>query len=41
MPISIIIVGVGEDDFDMMQELDSDNQPLIDCKGNKSKRDIV
>ncbi len=41
MPLSIIIIGVGEDDFDMMNELDGDTQPLIDSKGNKSKRDIV
>ena len=41
LPCSIIIVGVGNEDFDMMVELDSDDKLLKDDKNNKAKRDIV
>jgi hypothetical protein len=40
-PCSIIIVGVGNADFTMMEELDGDGEPLTDSKGNKVNRDIV
>ena len=40
-PISIIIVGIGDEDFDMMIELDSDDKALKDDKNNEAKRDIV
>jgi hypothetical protein len=40
-PISIIIVGVGNADFQMMEELDSDGGPLRDAYGNFASRDIV
>jgi len=40
VPLSIIIVGVGKDDFANMNELDGDDKVLR--YGNKySKRDIV
>lgn len=39
-PISIIIVGVGSDDFDSMEVLDADAKPLI-SNGERMKRDIV
>ncbi|OMJ84219.1 hypothetical protein SteCoe_14706 [Stentor coeruleus] len=41
LPISIIIVGVGNDSFLSMQELDCDNGVLIDERGIKAARDIV
>ena len=41
LPCSIIIVGVGREEFSMMIELDSDDQILRDDKNNKAKRDIV
>ena len=41
MPVSIIIIGIGSEEFKLMQELDSDNQILKDSKGNPALRDIV
>lgn len=41
LPISIIIVGVGEADFSQMMFLDSDNKVLTSKSGKKAKRDIV
>ena len=39
--MSIIIVGVGEADFQAMDILDGDNGMLRDARGNYAKRDIV
>lgn len=41
LPLSIIIIGVGNDDFEKMDELDSDNKLLMDNNGRVAKRDIV
>lgn len=41
LPISIIIVGVGNSDFSLMEELDGDDIPIKDSKGNIVSRDIV
>lgn len=41
LPISVIIVGVGTDDFEIMKILDSDKYALKDKKGNFSQRDLV
>lgn len=40
LPLSIIIVGVGNDNFDAMDELDSDDH-LLEINGKKAVRDIV
>lgn len=40
-PMSIIIVGVGNADFESMEELDSDQKALVDDDGNVAVRDIV
>jgi len=40
LPLSIIIVGVGSEDFSAMEELDSDDQ-LLAHNGQTAKRDIV
>lgn len=40
LPLSIIIVGVGQEDFSAMDELDSDDK-LLRCGGLTAKRDIV
>jgi len=40
LPLSIIIVGVGSEDFSAMDELDSDDQ-LLAHNGQTAKRDIV
>ena len=41
LPLSIVIVGVGEADFSDMHRLDGDTVPLKDSRGRSSKRDIV
>ena len=40
-PCSIIIIGVGDEDFTSMEELDSDKKKLKDDEGNVTYRDIV
>ena len=39
-PLSIIIVGIGDEDFTMMEKFDSDEFVLVDGFGNEAKRDI-
>lgn len=41
MPISIIIVGVGDADFSKMDILDADDNPMVSSWGEKARRDIV
>lgn len=41
LPFSIIIIGVGNEDFSSMIQLDGDKIPLLDKSGNKIERDIV
>ena len=41
LPLSIIIVGIGNADFGPMDELDSDNTTLTAPSGRKAQRDIV
>lgn len=42
LPLSIIIIGLGNDSFSKMHELDSDNQLLVASDGvTKAMRDIV
>ena len=41
LPASIIIVGVGNANFDSMEELDGDGGYLRDDSGNECERDIV
>ena len=41
LPLSIIIVGIGNADFSSMSELDGDEGKLKDENGNKAVRDIV
>ncbi len=41
LPLSIIIVGVGNADFSNMVELDSDDQLLRNSRGQSAARDIV
>eukprot|EP00960_Hanusia_phi_P033495 750480-Hanusia_phi.AAC.16 len=42
LPLSIVIVGVGREDFSSMEELDADKKALVSMKTNKaSSRDIV
>lgn len=41
LPISILIVGVGTEDFSSMEELDSDGKIMRNSKGHVAKRDIV
>merc|ERR1712216_770799 len=40
-PVSIIIVGVGDETFDEMDVLDGDAQGLVDENGRRAPRDIV
>ena len=41
LPLSIVIVGIGEADFEYMEYLDGDITPLINSFGQIRKRDIV
>ena len=41
LPISIIIIGVGEHDFEEMDELNHEKNPIIDSNGNSINRDIL
>jgi hypothetical protein len=41
LPISVIIVGIGDADFTNMNILDADDEPLKDRKGRKCDRDLV
>ncbi len=40
-PVSLIIVGIGEENFGTLEFLDSDDRLLKDGKNNEAKRDIV
>lgn len=40
LPMSIIIIGVGDADFSNMEALDGD-EGLVDSRGRKSERDLV
>ena len=41
LPISVIIVGIGDADFTNMNFLDADDQVLVDRNGRKADRDLV
>ena len=41
LPLSIIIVGIGDENFDKMEILDADDIPLVSSWGETMKRDIV
>ncbi len=41
LPLSIIIVGIGNEDFKNMEILDADEIPLVSSWGEIMKRDIV
>ena len=41
LPVSIIIIGVGEHDFEMMDELDVEKNSIEDSNGNSIWRDII
>ena len=41
LPLSIVIVGIGEADFENMEILDGDDKPLVNSYGEIRKRDIV
>jgi len=41
LPISVIIIGIGNADFSNMDVLDADDEPLIDSNNRKADRDLV
>lgn len=41
LPLSIIVVGVGDKDFSLIEELDSDQNLLKSKSGETCERDIV
>jgi hypothetical protein len=41
LPLSIIIIGIGNANFKDMHKLDGDEIPLTDFKGRVTKRDLV
>jgi len=41
LPVSIIIVGLGNENFDQMNQLDGDVNPVYNSQGIPWERDIV
>ena len=41
LPISIVIIGVGTNEFELMEELDADKRALTSSRGKTAWRDIV
>ena len=41
LPLSVIIIGIGDADFTNMNVLDGDDVPLVSSKGVKRMRDLV
>ncbi len=41
LPLSVIIIGIGNTDFTMMEKLDGDNDPIMTKDGKKRQRDLV
>ena len=41
LPVSIIIVGIGDENFERMVELDADSHVLCDKDGRAAARDII
>ena len=41
IPLSIIIVGIGNSDFGLMHILDDDDMNMMDSMGRKTQRDLV
>ena len=41
LPISVIIIGIGDEDFSNMKKLDADDDPLYDKNERKADRDLV
>ena len=41
LPLSVIIVGIGDGDFGLMHRLDDDDCLMRDFEGNKTQRDLV
>jgi len=41
MPVSIVIVGIGDGDFEEMKVLDADTKVLTDDEGKSAARDII
>ena len=41
LPISVIIIGIGDADFTNMNILDADDEPLRDRRGRRTDRDLV
>ena len=41
LPVSIVIIGIGDGDFDLMQVLDADSNVLCDKNGRPAARDII
>ena len=41
LPMSIIIIGVGNEDFRKMMQLDADNNVLRNSRGQAAERDVV
>ena len=41
LPLSVIIIGVGNADFSSMVQLDADENPLINSRGVRAARDLV
>ena len=41
MPVSLIVIGIGDEDFSQMIVLDADSNVLLDSNGRAAARDII
>lgn len=41
LPLSVIIIGIGDANFKNMKILDNNNKTMVDSKGNRAIRDLV
>ena len=41
LPLSVIIIGIGDGDFGLMHRLDDDDCLMTDLNGNRTQRDLV
>ena len=41
LPLSVVVVGIGDRDWRAMHRLDDDNCKMVDLQGNPTERDLL